>query len=140
MADIFSAKKRSEIMSRIGSKNTAAELIVFAFLRKNRIYFQKHYKRAPGKPDIALPRKKIAIFIDGDFWHGRTLEEIKQKRTNPDDFWIKKITQNVERDREQERLLLNLGWKILRVWETDLKRKRTRELTLQTIARHLHDS
>lgn len=58
MADIFSAKKRSEIMSRIHSKETAAEKIVFSNLRKNKIYFQKHYSRITGTPDIALPRKR----------------------------------------------------------------------------------
>lgn len=67
MPDMFSAQKRSEIMSRIRSKGTEAERITFKYLRQNKIYFQKHYARVAGKPDIALPRKKKAFFIDGDF-------------------------------------------------------------------------
>jgi len=90
MTDIFSKEKRSEVMSRIRAKNTTAELIVFKDLRKRGIYFQKHYARIVGTPDIALPRKKLAVFIDGDFWHGRSLQKLVEKR-GYDDFWTKKI-------------------------------------------------
>lgn len=131
-ADIFSIEKRSEIMSKIRSKNTKAEIIVFRYLRRKKVYFQKHYKRAPGSPDIALPRKKMAVFIDGDFWHGRTLEQLIERR-GMDDFWTKKILRNIERDEEQRVVLLANGWSILRVWESDLMRKRTREESLQRI-------
>lgn len=121
-------------MSRIRSKNTKAELIVFRYLRANKIYFQKHYKRAPGNPDIALPRKKRAVFIDGDFWHGRTLERFKEKRKDiTDDYWIPKIMRNRERDRQQEASLKEAGWQILRVWDSDITRKRTREAELLKI-------
>lgn len=70
MADVFTKKKRSEIMARIRSKDTAIERFVFKELRKRGLYFKKHYKRIKGCPDIALPRAKKAVFIDGDFWHG----------------------------------------------------------------------
>ena len=66
-------------MSKIRSKNTKAELIVFRELRKRKIHFQKHYKKVVGSPDIAIPRKKIAIFIDGDFWHGRNFQRDKNR-------------------------------------------------------------
>ncbi len=75
MSYMFSSQKRSEIMSHIRSKNTEAERITFRYLRRNKIYFQKHYTRTAGKPDIALPRRKKEVFIDGDFWHGRELRE-----------------------------------------------------------------
>lgn len=84
MADIFSSEKRREVMSRIRGKNTKAELIVFRYLRKEGVYFQKHYKRAPGSPDIALPRKKRAVFIDGDFWHGKTIDRVMER--GPEDY------------------------------------------------------
>jgi DNA mismatch endonuclease (patch repair protein) len=68
MADIFSPSKRSEVMSRIKSSNTRAEKIVYSYLRKQKVYFRKHYKNASaGDPDIAKPRLKRAVFIDGDF-------------------------------------------------------------------------
>ena len=140
MPDVFDSEKRSEVMRQIRSINTKAELIAFSYLRKQGIYFQKHYKNAPGSPDIALPRKKIAIFIDGDFWHGKTLDQLRLRRPDPEDYWVKKIERNIARDREQEKALLSRGWKILRVWEADLKRKRTREHALKTIVHYLLNS
>jgi DNA mismatch endonuclease (patch repair protein) len=140
VVDVFNAVKRSEIMSRIRYKNTRAELIVFAHLRKHKIYFQKHYDRVPGKPDIALPRKKLAVFIDGDFWHGRTFERLRRSRNDPDDYWVKKIARNMQRDIEQQDALLQAGWKILRVWESDIMRKRTSEEALSLIVDFLQES
>lgn len=119
-------------MSKIRGKNTKAEVLVFRFLRRNGVYFQKHYKRVPGSPDIALPRKKRAVFIDGDFWHGRTLDKLMVREdVNP--YWVNKINRNVERDAEQEEALLDSGWEILRVWTSDLMRKRTRDEELTRI-------
>lgn len=131
MADIFSKEKRSEVMSRIRSKNSKAERTVFSFLRRNRIYFQRHYKRAPGTPDIALPRKKIAVFIDGDFWHGRGLQELLDRL--PAEYWRPKIERNMARDKEIEERLRLAGWKYLRVWESDIMRKRTQAEQLERV-------
>ncbi|MDD5135618.1 MAG: very short patch repair endonuclease [Phycisphaerae bacterium] len=116
--DTFTKKKRSEIMSKIRSKNTKAELIIFKELRKKGIYFQKHYKNAVGKPDIALPRKKIAIFIDGDFWHGYRFNKIKNKL--PKKYWLKKIEDNIKRDKKGKALLHKKGWRTLRLWEHEI--------------------
>jgi DNA mismatch endonuclease (patch repair protein) len=132
MGDMYSKEKRSQIMSLIRSKDTIAERIVFSFLRSKKIYFQRHYKRAMGSPDVALPRKKKAVFVDGDFWHGRELERLMDRRS-ADDFWVAKIKANVERDTKQRQALLDSGWQILAVWESDLKRKRTRDETLESI-------
>lgn len=136
MADVFDPETRKRVMSSIKSKNSKAELIVFAYLRKNEVYFQKHYSKVPGKPDIALPRKKKAVFIDGDFWHGRDYEHRLKGRT-PDDLWVQKIFKNAERDKVQMAVLIDRDWKILRVWESDINRKRTREETLKKIKNFL---
>ena len=136
MADMFSPEKRSDIMSRIRSTGTQAELIAFSYLRKNNVYFQKHYKNAPGKPDIALPRKKKAVFIDSEFWHGRDYERIVKNRS-PDDYWVKKIARNIERDIQVRKALVEKGWKVLVIWESDIKRKRTREESLNSIKHFL---
>ena len=113
--DKISKEKRSEIMSLIKSKGTKVENIVFKELRKKNIYFQKHYNRIPGNPDIALPRKKRAIFIDGDFWHGYDLEKLKERL--PEGYWTKKIQKNVDRDILNRNLLIEKGWSIISVWE-----------------------
>lgn len=113
MTDIYSKEKRSEIMSKIRSKNTATEVAVFRELQKRKIYFQKHYKKAPGCPDIALPRKKRAVFIDGDFWHGCNFNAYKDKLSPR---WYEKISDNIKRDRRNRLLLKKAGWKYMRVW------------------------
>lgn len=132
MGDMFSPGKRSEIMSHIRSKETHAEKIAFRYLRQEKIYFQKHYKRAVGKPDIALPRQKKAVFIDGDFWHGRHYARIIKSRP-PGDYWINKIASNSARDVRQRNALIEQGWIILAIWESDIKRIRTRQETLRKI-------
>lgn len=136
MADMYSPEKRSDIMSRIRSKETQAEKTVFRYLRQHQIYFQKHYTRAPGKPDIALPRKKLAVFVDGDFWHGRTFDKVVRNHA-PDSYWVTKITRNMERDKQQRASLEAAGWKVLTVWDSDINRKRTQPDVLMTIASFL---
>jgi DNA mismatch endonuclease (patch repair protein) len=135
MVDMFSPEKRSEIMSSIRSKDTVAEKYVFSYLRKHKIYYQKHYAKAPGKPDVALPRKKKAIFIDGDFWHGRDLEKTINRL--PKVYWRDKILRNVERDKFTRKSLIDNGWKVLQVWEKDINRKRTREAEFEKIINFL---
>lgn len=132
MSDIFDKAKRSQIMRNIRSKDTQAELVVFRYLRKRGVYFQRHYKNALGSPDIALPRKKKAVFIDGDFWHGKDFDRLLQKHV-ADSFWVVKISRNMERDRIQRESLIETGWTILAVWESDIKRKRTRDATLEQV-------
>ena len=116
--DVFSKGKRSEVMSKIRSKNTKAELLVFRELRRHKVYFQKHYKRVSGSPDIALPRKKKAVFIDGDFWHGYEFPKLK-KRLGAG-YWLSKIKANMERDKINAEELKKNGWEVLRVWEHDI--------------------
>lgn len=105
-------------MSKIRSKNTKAELFVFGELRKKKINFQKHYRKAIGSPDIALPRKKIIVFIDGDFWHGRNF--LKTKDRLPRKYWRQKIESNIVRDRKNRAKLKRQGWRILRIWESEI--------------------
>jgi DNA mismatch endonuclease (patch repair protein) len=136
MTDVFSPEKRKEVMRLIKSKNSKAELIVFKYLRSQKVYFQKHYKGAPGTPDIALPRKKKAVFIDGDFWHGKRLQETIERR-GVNDYWTIKVMKNIERDKRQRKALVDADWKVLTVWESDINRKRTRDSALANIMRFL---
>jgi len=118
--DCFNKKKRSEIMSNIRSKNTQVERLIFAELRKRKIYFQKHYNKVAGKPDIALPRKKKAIFIDGDFWHGYKFS--KSSSRLPKKYWVEKIENNISRDNTNRLGLQRNGWGVLRIWEHEVKK------------------
>jgi DNA mismatch endonuclease (patch repair protein) len=122
MADIFTKKKRSEIMSLIKPKGTKPEVLVFRYLRKNKIYFQKHYKRVVGSPDVAVPSKKLAVFIDGDFWHGWKFAQRRHKL--PKVYWRAKIEANIRRDKKTFATLRRKGWRVMRVWEHDLVQKK----------------
>jgi len=114
MADVFTKEKRSLIMSRIRSKETGIEKTVFSFLQRKKIYFKKHYSKVPGKPDIALPSKKKAVFINGDFWHGYRFKVWKKRI--PRVYWRAKIAGNIARDKKHIRKLKKAGWKVLNVW------------------------
>ncbi len=123
--DRHSSKQRSFNMSRVKAKNTKPELIVFNKLEELNIPFEKHYL-VTGKPDVAFPDKKIAVFIDGEFWHGRHFIKEKERYS---DFWIKKISDNIKRDKRSRRLLKNAGWKVIRIWDKDLKKNKDKEIT-----------
>jgi DNA mismatch endonuclease, patch repair protein len=133
MADFLKPAQRSELMSKIKGKNTKVELLVYKYLRKEKIYFQKHYRARFGvRLDVAIPRKKKAVFIDGDFWHGRTLERVMERR-GPEDFWTMKLIRNIERDKQQAELLKANDWIFIRVWESELTKKSTQDNALQRI-------
>jgi len=116
-------------MAAVKSKNTSLERLVFSALRKAGLRFQKHYRRAPGSPDIAFPKRKIAIFIDGDFWHGYGYSKWRHKINS--EFWRDKIETNIRRDKRNFAKLRREGWRVLRIWQHDLKKKP--EATLQRI-------
>lgn len=133
MADVFTKRKRSEIMSLIRAKNTGIEKKAFSYLRNRKIHFQKHYSLAPGRPDIALPSKRLAVFIDGDFWHGYRFKQWRLRI--PKKYWREKIAGNIARDAKNRAALRRRGWRVLRVWGHDLAKKE--EKTLRRIASFL---
>jgi len=106
-------------MSRVKGKNTKLEQNIFSELRKKRLRFSRHVRSLPGSPDIVFKEKRIAIFIDSDFWHGYRLPRWKNK-LKP--FWKKKISDTRLRDRRSTRGLRSSGWKVLRIWEHDIKK------------------
>ena len=110
-------------MSHIRSKGTKPELILRKLLWKNKIRYRKNYKLLPGIPDIVLTRYKIAIFVDGDFWHARYHKEHpgEQMKSNKA-YWTQKLKNNVDRDIEVNEQLLKLGWLVLRFWGTDVEK------------------
>lgn len=122
MTDRLTKEQRHKNMSCIRSKDTKAEVQLRKELWHRGIRYRKNYKCLPGTPDIALLGPKIAIFVDGDFWHakGHQNNPGEQVRTNQQ-FWQKKLSANVERDKYINDILLEQGWLVLRFWESDVK-------------------
>ncbi len=118
--DFNTTSERSKLMKRIRSKNTTPERLLCKELWKRGIRYRKNYELLPGKPDIAITKHKIAIFIDGEFWHGYNWDEKKTKIKSNRDYWIPKIEKNIERDKKYNKELLNIGWKIIRLWEKEV--------------------
>jgi DNA mismatch endonuclease (patch repair protein) len=119
MADIMSKEKRSALMSRIRGRGTKIERLVERELRRRGVYFSTHAKGLPGRPDIVFRNGKLAVFLDGDFWHGWRFPQWKHK-LQP--FWRRKIASNRERDQRNFRTLRREGWVVLRIWEHQIKR------------------
>lgn len=123
--DRLTKEQRHKNMSRIRSKNTSIEVLLCKELRKRGYGYRKNYKDLPGKPDIVLTKYKIAIFCDGEFFHGKDWASQKkrvQKGNNPE-YWISKIERNMARDEEINRELLHLGWIVLRFWGKDIRKQ-----------------
>lgn len=108
-------------MSRIRSKNTKIEVILAQALASEGFKFRRNLKSLPGRPDIAFPSEKIAVFCDSSFWHGRDWPSLRRRLRTNSEFWIQKIKKNRARDRKVNRELGVLGWKVLRFWEEDIK-------------------
>ncbi len=108
-------------MQSIRSKGTLPERLVMQELKKRKVYFASYVDSIIGKPDIVFRKKKIAVFIDSDFWHGHP-ERCIMPKTNID-YWSNKIARNRRRDKEVDRKLKQDGWKVIRLWAYDLKHR-----------------
>jgi DNA mismatch endonuclease, patch repair protein len=117
--DRLTREQRSVLMSRVRTKDTDLERLVRSELHRRGFRFRKHLKHLPGCPDLVLTRHKIAVFIDGDFWHGYRLPEWEQ-RLQP--FWRAKLRRNRERDLSNFRKLRRRGWRVVRLWQHELKK------------------
>lgn len=124
MSEKLNISKNSWNMKYIHSKNTKIEVILRKALWNAGFRYRKNYDKLPGKPDIALTKYKIAIFCDGEFFHGKDWEVLKHKleKGNNPDFWIKKITRNQQRDDEVNKQLLFMGWTVIRFWGNEIKK------------------
>ena len=130
--DRLSPERRSWNMSRIPGKDTKPEELVRKFLFANGFRYRKNDKRLPGKPDIVLPKFKTVVFVNGCFWHNHTnCQGSRLPKTNTD-FWREKLLTNEERDRREYSELEGMGWKVLIIWECQLKRS-VIEATLQKL-------
>ena len=131
--DSLTKEKRSWNMSRIRSNDTTPELAVRSFLFRHGFRFRLHVKSLPGHPDIVLPKYKTVIEVRGCFWHRHPgCRQATTPSTNAE-FWQEKFKRNVERDRNTEKLLKELGWNLIVVWECELKNDERLNLLINQI-------
>jgi DNA mismatch endonuclease (patch repair protein) len=125
MPDVFTPEKRSAVMSRIrGSGNKDTELRMIALFRTHEITGWRRKQKLFGKPDFVFPREKLAVFVDGCFWHRHLNCKFTYTPKSRVEFWLPKFQRNIARDRLVTRELRKAGWRVLRVWECDLVPRR----------------
>ena len=125
MPDVLTPKQRSYCMSRIRSSNTSIEVSLRKLLWRAGYRYRKNYSKLPGTPDIAITKQQIAIFCDGEFFHGKNWETGEREhvgRGKRGDFWQKKIEHNMAHDNEVDRQLNELGWTVIRFWGNEIKK------------------
>lgn len=113
------------MMARVKNKDSRAEIDLRRHLHKLGVRYRLHAHDVAGRPDIANRRWRLAVFVDGDFWHGnswrlRGLNRLEDQFPNRAEFWTKKIRRNIERDREVTAALEQAGWRVVRIWESDV--------------------
>ena len=130
MADVFSAAKRSDIMSRVKSRgNRATELRLIVLFRKYAITGWRRNVPLFGSPDFVFPKARLAVFVDGCFWHGCPTHGTMPSANG--DFWRAKLERNKSRDRSVNRSLARSGWRVLRIWQHELTVKNESRLMLR---------
>ncbi len=124
MPDVLTPEQRRKNMQHIRSENTSIEVMLRKALWNKGYRYRKNYKKLPGKPDIVLTKYKIAIFCDSEFFHGKDWEVLKPRleKGNNSEFWINKISRNIDRDDEVNKKLLFMGWTVIRFWGNDIKK------------------
>jgi DNA mismatch endonuclease, patch repair protein len=118
MPDNLTPEQRSYCMSRIKGKDTGLEMRVRSALHRKGLRFRKHVKDLTGKPDIVFTKARIAVFVDGDFWHGYDFPSWESRVS---DFWKKKISKTRERDLNNHGQLRDSGWTVIRLWQHEVK-------------------
>jgi DNA mismatch endonuclease (patch repair protein) len=124
--DFLRKEQISYRMSQVKSKDTKVELLVRSTLFAKGYRFRKNVSKLPGKPDIVFLKQKLVIFIDGDFWHGKKFSKWSGKLNV---FWYEKIKGNIQRDKRNRRRLKSLGWKVVRIWESDINKCLPKEVS-----------
>jgi DNA mismatch endonuclease (patch repair protein) len=128
LGDIFTPEKRSEIMRKIKPAGSKQEIFIRKLVHSMGYRYRLHKKDLPGKPDLVFRKYKKVIFVNGCFWHGHEGCKRSALPTTNAEFWRKKITGNVERDKVNYERLNKLGWKILIVWQCEIKESEKEKL------------
>ena len=140
MPDDLTQEQRRKNMQHIKSSDTKIEILLRKALWGKGYRYRKNLKTLPGRPDIVLPKYKIAIFCDSEFFHGKDWETLQRRleKSNNSEYWIRKIARNREHDDEINKELLFLGWTVIRFWGNDIKQNT--EGCLRTIEEIIFDS
>lgn len=134
MADKFDKVKRSDIMTKVKGENTKPEIVIRKLLFSMGYRYRLYRKDLPGKPDIVLPKYKYVIFVHGCFWHGCPICKHAQIRPiNNAEYWNKKLDRNIERDKNNKKELIKLGWKVFVIWECEIKKSKIDKLIKKII-------
>jgi DNA mismatch endonuclease (patch repair protein) len=133
----YTTPERSKIMGKIRGKNTKPELAFRKALYATGYRYRIDYKKLIGRPDIVLKKYKTVIFIDGEYWHGHNWEERKKKIKTNREFWIPKLERNMQRDKEVNKELERLGYKVFRFWEKEVKTEL--EVCLKKVIAHFEN-
>jgi DNA mismatch endonuclease (patch repair protein) len=120
--DDLTPEQRYKCMSHIKSNNTSIEILLRKALWHEGIRYRKNLKNLPGKPDIAITKYRLAIFCDGELWHGKNWEKRKMDIKTNRGYWIPKIERNITRDNENDKKLENNGWIVLHFWGKDIQK------------------
>jgi DNA mismatch endonuclease (patch repair protein) len=120
--DVLTPEQRHKCMSNIHSTDTKPEIMLRKALWHSGIRYRKNYKKLPGKPDIAITKYKIAVFCDGEFWHGKDWNSKQGQIQTHCEYWIPKIERNINRDNMTDKHLNNQGWVVLRFWGKDIQK------------------
>jgi DNA mismatch endonuclease, patch repair protein len=139
MADVFSTQKRSDVMSRIGSKNTIPELRLRKALHRQGYRFRLHVKNLTGKPDIVFPKYHTVIQVRGCFWHGHNCIDGHLPKSNAE-YWKSKLLRNKQRDRINDCILRNAGWAVIVVWECAVSSQQGLSKQVSRISRILQNN
>ncbi|QII09438.1 putative very short patch repair endonuclease [Candidatus Kuenenia stuttgartiensis] len=137
MADIFTKKKRSQIMASVSRKETKPEILVRKFLFNQGYRYRKNVKTLPGKPDIVLPKYKTVIFVHGCFWHGHKNCKAAKLPETRKEFWANKIKANILRDKRVKKKILSEDYNVITVWQCQLKNKARQQKALTNIVNKL---
>ena len=130
MADTHSKEVRSKNMSRIRSTNSKPEETIRKYLFSKGLRYRKNVRKLPGCPDIVLPKYKTVVFVNGCFWHKHDCGRFVWPSSN-EEYWHKKINRNIERDANNLRTLTEQGWRVITIWECQLKKKVAEENLLR---------
>lgn len=112
----------SKRMSNIHLKESKAEITLAKELWKKGFRYRKNFRKLPGSPDIAILKHNIAVFVDGEFWHGKDWGQRKDRLKSNREYWIEKIEENMDRDKRNDFLLSEMGWKPIHFWEKEVKK------------------
>lgn len=140
MADKFSQEKRSIIMSHISGKETKPEILVRKYLFEKGFRYRKNVKSLPGTPDIVLPKYRTAIFIHGCFWHGHEGCPKSKLPNTRRDFWEKKISENINRDKKDINNLIADNWNVITIWQCEINNSTKRRERLEILVDELSSS